>query len=260
MFPYGARMIEFRNLTKSYGGVCAVEGLSLVVESGEVYALLGPNGAGKTTALRCLATLQMPTSGTAFVGDADVRELPLVARARIGFLAASMGLYERLTPVELLEYFGRLHGMEGPALDSRVAELVGLFGITSFASQRCGTLSTGQAQRVSVARALVHDPPALILDEPTMGLDVLSGEVIYRFIERERERGKAIVFSTHQMAEVDLLADRVGVLSCGRLVAEGTPASLIERTGERNLAHAFLALVQGEGENRVVAIPPEEPA
>ena len=260
IFPYGARMIEFQDLTKTYGRLRAVKGLSLRVEPGEVYALLGPNGAGKTTALRCLATLQAPTSGTALVGDADVREQPLVVRARIGFLAASMGLYERLTPVELLQYFGRLHRMEEPALDRRVAELTHVFGITPFASQRCGTLSTGQAQRVSVARALVHDPPALILDEPTMGLDVLSGQVIYRFIEAERARGKAIIFSTHQMAEVELLADRVGVLSGGRLVAEGTPASLIERTGERNLARAFLALVQGDGGGDGEAVPPEEPA
>lgn len=245
MVTYGARMIEFQNLTKTYGRLRAVDNLSLRVEPGEVYALLGPNGAGKTTALRCLATLQMPTSGTAFVGDADVREQPLVVRARIGFLAASMGLYERLTPVELLRYFGRLHGMEEAILQRRVDELVEMFGISEFASQRCGTLSTGQAQRVSVARSLVHDPPALILDEPTMGLDVLSGEVIYRFIEAERERGKAIVFSTHQMAEVELLSDRVGVLSGGRLVAEGTATSLVQSTGERNLARAFLALVKG---------------
>ena len=140
-----------------------------------------------------------------------------------------------------------------------MAELIHVFGITPFVSQRCGTLSTGQAQRVSVARALIHDPPALILDEPTMGLDVLSGEVIYRFIEGERNRGKAILFSTHQMAEVELLADRVGVLSGGRLVAEGTPASLIERTGEPNLARAFLALVQEGGGSVVEAVPPEEP-
>ena len=143
MVTYGARMIEFQDLTKTYGRLRAVEGLSLRVEPGEVYALLGPNGAGKTTALRCLATLQVPTSGTAFVGDADVRKQPLVARARIGFLAASMGLYERLTPVELLQYFGRLHRMEGPALDRRVAQLVQVFGIAPFVSQRCGTLSTG---------------------------------------------------------------------------------------------------------------------
>lgn len=243
-FTYGAAMIEFQNLTKVYGRLRAVDGLSLRVEPGEVYALLGPNGAGKTTALRCLATLIGPTDGTASVGGADVRERPLEVRKRIGFLAASMGLYERLTPVELLTYFGRLHGVEERTLERRVSELVDIFGIAEFSNQRCGTLSTGQGQRVSVARALVHDPPALILDEPTMGLDVLSGEVIYRFIEGERERGKAILFSTHQMAEVELLADRMGVLNAGRLVAEGTPASLIEQTGEPSLARAFLSLVE----------------
>jgi len=206
--------------------------------------LLGPNGAGKTTALRCLASLLAPTAGTASVGGADVVHRPLDVRRRIGFLAASMGLYERLTPVELLTFFGRLHGVETQALERRVAELVEIFGIADFSNQRCGTLSTGQGQRVSVARALVHDPPALILDEPTMGLDVFSGEVIYRFIEDERARGKAILFSTHQMAEVELLADRIGVLSAGRLVAEGTPASLLEKTGQTSLARAFLSLVE----------------
>ncbi len=226
-------MIEFQGLTKAYGRLKAVDGLSLRVEPGEVYALLGPNGAGKTTALRCLASLLVPTGGTASVGGADVVHLPLEVRKRIGFLAASMGLYERLTPVELLTYFGRLHGVDEAALERRVSQLVEIFGIADFSNQRCGTLSTGQGQWVSVARALIHDPPALILDEPTMGLDVLSGEVIYRFIEDERERGKAILFSTHQMAEVELLADRIGVLSAGRLVAEGTPASLIEQTGRR---------------------------
>ena len=237
-------MIEFQSLTKAYGRVKAVDGLSLRVEPGEVYALLGPNGAGKTTALRCLATLLGPTAGTASVDGADVIDRPLDVRKRIGFLAASMGLYERLTPVELLSYFGRLHAVEEGPLQRRVSELVDVFGIADFSNQRCGTLSTGQGQRVSVARALVHDPPALILDEPTMGLDVLSGEVIYRFIESERERGKAILFSTHQMAEVELLADRMGVLSAGRLVAEGTPAALIQETGEPSLARAFLSLVE----------------
>ena len=238
-------MILFDQLTKKYGDLVAVDDLSLEVASGEVYALLGPNGAGKTTALRCLATLLEPTSGTARVGDADVRTDPLLVRSRIGFLAASMGLYERLTARELVSYFGFLHGLDGEHLEERVDEVVGMLGIGGFQHRYCGRLSTGQRQRVSIARALVHDPPALILDEPTLGLDVISGETIYQFIREERDRGKAIVFSTHHMAEVELLADRVGVLAGGRLVAEGPSESLIARTGAPNLAVAFLRLVEG---------------
>lgn len=238
-------MIRFDGLTKRYGSLTAVDDLTLEVRPGEVYALLGPNGAGKTTALRCLATLLEPTAGTVRVDGRDVRAEPLAVRGRIGFLAASMGLYERLTPRELVAYFGRLHGLAGSALRNRVDDAVATFGLGEFEERHCGKLSTGQRQRVSIARALIHDPPALVLDEPTMGLDVLSGQTIYAFIARERERGKAILFSTHQMAEVELLADRIGVLSRGRLVAEGTSDELLGITGEDNLTRAFLALVRG---------------
>ena len=223
----------------------ALKSLTLEVAPGEVYAMLGPNGAGKTTALRCLATLLEPTSGTASVEGIDIREKPLEVRKRIGFLAASMGLYERLSARELISYFGKLHGLEGAKLKARVDDMVETFGISEFQNRWCGRLSTGQRQRVSIARSIVHDPPALILDEPTLGLDVLSGETIYRFIRSERERGKAIIFSTHQMAEVELLADRVGVLARGELVAEGTVEHLLEITQTSNLARAFLQLVGG---------------
>jgi len=244
-------MIVLEGLTKHYGDLEALSDLSLKVRSGEIYALLGPNGAGKTTALRCLATLLKPTSGTASVGGADVQRNPLRVRSRIGFLASSMGLYERLSARELVTYFGRLQGMDEMGLKRRVDELAELFGLDDFRGRYCGRLSTGQRQRVALARAIVHDPPALILDEPTLGLDVLSGETIYRFMAEEKSRGKAILFSTHQMAEVELLADRVGVLSRGRLVAEGTVEELVRRTGARNLARAFLSLVE-EGGHRPV--------
>jgi sodium transport system ATP-binding protein len=237
-------MIVFQHLTKRYGHLTAVHDLSLTVRPGEVYALLGPNGAGKTTALRCLATLLDATSGTASVAGFDAAGSPLEVRRNIGFLAASMGLYERLTARELVAYFADLHGLKGPERDARVDETVRTFGIEAFADRYCGKLSTGQRQRVSIARSIVHDPPALILDEPTLGLDVLSGEAIYAFIREERSRGKAILFSTHQMAEVELLADRVGVLARGRLVGEGTLDELLARTGEPNLTRAFLRLVE----------------
>lgn len=238
-------MIRFSRLTKSYGPLTAVREVSLEVRPGEVYALLGPNGAGKTTALRCLATLLRPSAGTASVAGVDVTADPVGARRNLAFLAASMGLYERLSARELITYFGRLHGIDDERLVGRVEDLVDLFGIRGFADRLCGRLSTGQRQRVSLARALVHDPPALILDEPTLGLDILSGRTIYDFIARERAAGKAILFSTHQMEEVELLADRVGVLGGGVLVAEGTAEELLQRTGAPNLARAFLTLVAG---------------
>lgn len=235
-------MIEFSGLTRRYGDFLAVADLSLSVQPGEVYALLGANGAGKTTALRCLATLLRPTAGSTSVDGFDSARQPLEVRRRLGFLAASMGLYERLTPRELLDYFGALQGMPTSARQPRVEHLVDLFDLAPFADRLCGTLSTGQRQRVSIARAIVHDPPALVLDEPTLGLDVLSGESIYQFVTQARADGKAVIFSTHQMSEVELLADRVGVVSGGRLVAEGTVADLLQATGESSLARAFIAL------------------
>jgi len=236
-------VIELRGLARRYGSLEALRGISLTVSAGEVYALLGPNGAGKTTALRCLAGLLRPSGGTATVAGADVRTDPLEVRRRIGFLSASMGLYERLTPREVVRYFGQLHGMDGAAVEARVEALVTAFALDSFADRLCGRLSTGQRQRVSLARTVVHDPPALILDEPTLGLDILSGQAIHTFVRAERERGKALLFSTHHMEEVELLADRVGILSDGHLVAEGTVAQLLAATGESSLARAFLALV-----------------
>jgi sodium transport system ATP-binding protein len=236
-------MIRFSSLSKRYGPLEAVSELTLEVRPGEVYALLGPNGAGKTTALRCLATLLKPTSGSAAVAGVDVTRDPLGARARIAFLSSSMGLYQRLSSRELIAYFGRLHGLEGDRLARRLDEMVELFALGDFAERLCGKLSTGQRQRVSLARALVHDPPVLILDEPTLGLDVLSGQTIHDFIMAERARGKTILLSTHQMEEVDLLADRVGILRRGALVAEGAPAEIVRGLGAPNLARAFLALM-----------------
>lgn len=238
-------MIVLNRLAKQYGEVRAVEEVSLTVMPGEIYALLGANGAGKTTALRCIATLLRPSAGSASVDGFDSVREPLEVRRRLGFLAASMGLYERLTPRELLRYFGGLHGMSDDAMHSRVEELVELLGLTAFADRLCGGLSTGQRQRVSIARAIVQDPPALVLDEPTLGLDLISGETIYRFVEESRRRGRAIIFSTHQMAEVELLADRVGIIASGRLIAEGTVREIIDRGGGDSLSRSFIALVTG---------------
>jgi sodium transport system ATP-binding protein len=237
-------MILFDGLSKRYGDLTAVADLSLRVERGQIYALLGANGAGKTTALRCLATLLKPTEGAASVDGFDSAKQPLEVRRRLGFLAASMGLYERLTARELLLYFADLQGLQGRTRDERVDELIELFQISDFANRYCGKLSTGQRQRVSIARAIVHDPPALVLDEPTLGLDVLSGESIHQFIAGARDRGRAVLFSTHQMSEVELLADRVGIIAGGRLVAEGSIVDILRLSGEDNLARAFVSIVR----------------
>ena len=237
-------MIVFDRLSKSYGELHAVRERSLEVRPGEVYALLGANGAGKTTALRCLATLLEPTGGTATVAGFDIRRSPLDVRRNLGFLAASMGLYQRLTARELLAYFAGLQGIPETQRERSVAEAIDLFEIGPFADRLCGKLSTGQRQRVSIARAILHDPPALVLDEPTLGLDLLSGDAIYRFIEGARGRGRAVLFSTHQRSEVELLADRVGIIAGGRLAAEGTIDDILATSGESNLARAFLHIVR----------------
>ena len=237
-------MIKFDRLGKDYGDFTAVQELSLEVRPKEIYALLGANGAGKTTALRCLATLLSPTRGTAVIDGCDIREDPCKARGRLGFLSAAMGLYERLTPRELLTYFARLQGMDEKAVRSCVNDHIELFEIDSFQNRLCGRLSTGQKQRVSIARSVLHDPPALVLDEPTIGLDVLSGRAVYAFMHTARMRGRAVLFSTHKMDEVELLANRVGILAAGRLVAEGTVEEVVAQSGQKNLARAFLSIVE----------------
>lgn len=238
-------MIAFSNLTKAYGDRVAVRDLTLRVRPGEIYVLLGANGAGKTTALRCLATLLAPTDGTALVAGHDVRTESQEVRSKLGFLSASMGLYERLSAREVLEYFAGLQGLSREETRTRVDELIDIFDIGEFKDRYCGRLSTGQRQRVSIARAVIHDPPAIVMDEPTFGLDVLSGRTIYAFMHNARMRNCAVLFSTHQIDEVELLADRVGVLYAGRLLIEGTVDELLERTGQRSLARAFLSLVEG---------------
>ena len=226
------------------GRVEAVREVELHCRRGEIYGLLGPNGAGKTTTLRMLSTILAPTSGTAEIDGVDVVEDPLEARRRIGFLSTSTGLYPRLTARETLRYFGKLHGIgEGP-LEAPVEELVEAFDMGAFADGRCEAFSTGQKQKVSIARAVLHDPPVLILDEPTTGLDILASSAMIDFIESSRARGTCILFSTHIMSEAERLCDRIGVIYGGRLLAEGTLAELQERTGEAWLDGVFKALVR----------------
>ncbi len=228
------------HLVKRFPGVAAVDDVSLEVGSGEVVGLLGPNGAGKTTTLRMLAGILTPDRGRVTICGIDLGADPLAARQRLGFLSGDTQLYQRLTPVEVLRYFGRLYGMRGAGLESRIRHLVDALDMGPFATRPCGTLSSGQKQRANIARAFLHGPDLLILDEPTTALDVISGQFIVEAIRRERAAGRAVLFSTHIMGEAEYLCDRIYLLHAGRIVDAGPLADLLERSGQTNLTDAFL--------------------
>jgi sodium transport system ATP-binding protein len=242
-------MIEARQLVKRFhdkkrGDVCAVNGVSFSCRPGEVYGLLGANGAGKTTALRILATILAPTEGTAVVAGFDVAKDPQSVRARVGFLSAATALYGRLSAQEMVEYFGRLHGLDEPTLRLRIDQIFTRLEMNGFRDRRCDRLSTGIRQKVSIARTLVHDPPVMIFDEPTVGLDVMAARTIVTFIRECRENGKTVVFSTHVMSEVEKLCDRVGIIHRGALLAEGTLSELRARYGIQDLEELFVKVIE----------------
>jgi sodium transport system ATP-binding protein len=225
------------------GPITAASEVSFACRPAEVFGLLGTNGAGKSTTLRMLSTVLRPTAGTALVAGRDIVREPLAVRRAIGFLSGNTGLYARLTPRETLRYFGRLHGMPPERLEARIEEVLDLLEIRAHADVRCERLSTGTRQKTSIARAILHDPPVLILDEPTLGLDILVASAMVRFIAERRERGKCIIFSTHILSEAEKLCDRLAVIHGGRVRAVGTLEELRARTGKRFLEDVFLALV-----------------
>jgi sodium transport system ATP-binding protein len=234
-------------LVKWFGPVAAVDGVSLTVSAGEVVGLLGPNGAGKTTTLRMLAGILTPDSGAVRVGGVDIHDQPLDAKRRLGFLSGDTQLYQRLTTREVLRYFGRLYGMADARVDARSARLVEELEMKEFADRPCGTLSSGQKQRANIARAFLHEPVLLVLDEPTVALDVISGQFIVESIRRQREAGRAVLFSTHIMSEAEYLCDRILLLHRGRIIDEGPLADLLARSGCGNLTDAFLRRVGRDG-------------
>jgi sodium transport system ATP-binding protein len=237
-------------LVKRFGPVAAVDGVSLTVSAGEVVGLLGPNGAGKTTTLRMLAGILTPDAGCVCVGGLDIHDRPLDAKRRLGFLSGDTQLYQRLTTREVLRYFGRLYGMADPLIEARTAQLVEELEMGEFANRPCGTLSSGQKQRANIARAFLHGPELLILDEPTVALDVISGQFIVESIRRERDAGRAVLFSTHIMSEAEYLCDRILLLHRGRIIDEGVLDDLLARSGCRNLTDAFLLRVGREANRR----------
>jgi len=251
-------VIAAEGLTRVYGSVRAVTEVSFAVEPGEVVGLLGPNGAGKTTTLRMLAGLLRPTSGRARIAGFDAQEQAREAHAALGFVSASAALFPRLDPREFLEYAGRLHDLPAATLAARVREALARFEIEPFAHLRCGALSTGQRQRVALARASLHDPPALILDEPSSGLDVLGAQAVVDFVRDASARRKAVLLSTHDMAEAEYLCQRIVIVARGKIVATGTAAELKAASGKDKLAEVFLHYVR-EPESALAAAPATEP-
>jgi sodium transport system ATP-binding protein len=241
--------VEVKDLRKTFfdakrGEFLAVDGISFNCSQGEIVGLLGPNGAGKTTTLRMIATILRPDEGTAKINGFDINTDPQGVRKNLGFLSSETGLYERLTPREILNYFGQLSDYPPDKLNQRIEDLIKLFEMGEFADTRCERLSTGMKQKVSIARAIVHDPPVMALDEPTSGLDIITSQNTYQFIRDSKAQGKCIIFSTHIMSEAEKLCDRIGIIHRGKLFAMGTLEELRELTGAHYLEDIFLAIVK----------------
>ncbi|MBI5034976.1 MAG: ATP-binding cassette domain-containing protein [Chloroflexi bacterium] len=239
-------MIQVKNLCKSFGKIHAVDDVSFSVPDGKIVGLLGPNGAGKTTTLRMLYTLLKPDNGTAFVDGFDIRTQPLQVQQQIGVLPDARGLYPRLTSRENIRYYGRLHGLNGAALEQQIDALVKLLDLQEIANRRTDGFSTGERLKVAIARSIVHDPKNVLLDEPTSGLDVMSTRAMRKVVRRLRDDGKCILFTSHVMQEVTALCERIIVIARGKIVAEGTMEELKTQTGQANLEDAFVAAIGTE--------------
>ncbi len=246
----GSLMISVVELSKhfSVGGrqIIAVDHLSFHVEAGEVYGLLGPNGAGKTTTLWMVLGVLPPTSGYAEVDGFRSTDVPDAVKARIGLVSASAGVYPWLTPRETLLFFADLYGVRPSDAEAELGRISQMLGLGEFLDQRCSTLSTGQKQRVNLARALIHDPQIMLLDEPTRGLDVLGSKVIFDYVRHLRDVGKAVIVCTHRLDEAQRLCDRFGLMHKGRMIHEGSLAELQRLTGRSSLTEMFLHLVEAD--------------
>ena len=241
-------MIHVENLTKSFrdlrrGQIMAVDHVSFDVKPGEVFGLLGPNGAGKTTTMRILCTVLKPTGGIAQLAGYDVVTQASQVRQNIGFLSASTAIYDRMTAWEMVEFFGKLYGMTDEHLRERMESVFATLQMNDFRDVLGAKMSTGMRQKVSIGRAIVHDPPVMIFDEPTLGLDVLVARAVLQNIERLHDQGKCILYSTHIMREVEKLCNRVAIVSKGRIQAAGTLEELRDRYGQQDLEELFFQLV-----------------
>ncbi len=239
-------MIQVQGLSKSFGRVKAVQNVSFSASNGQITGLLGPNGAGKSTTLRMLYTLLKPDQGTAHIDGFDISTSPLDVQARIGVLSDAQGLYPRLTARENIRYFGQLHGWNGTALEERIDQLLTMLEMQSIADRRTEGFSTGERLKVAIARAVVHDPVNVLLDEPTNGLDVQSTRAMREFILSLKEQGKCILLTSHIMQEVAALCDQIVIISSGSVSAQGTSSELLHRTGQDNLEDAFIDIIGTE--------------
>ena len=244
-------MIQVKHLAKVFhdkkrGKVTAVNDVSFHCQKGQIFGLLGPNGAGKTTTLRILATMMKPTAGEVRVNGFHVVRTAHLVRKSIGFLSGETGLYDRFTPRETVSFFGKIYGLTNQEIDKRMVHIFRILGIEPFQDVRVDKLSTGMKQKLSIARAIIHDPPILILDEPTVGLDVITARVVLEYIREFKEQGKCIIFSTHQMHEAEKLCDKIAVIHLGRLLSSGTLAELKRRFPVGDMEEIFFTLIGKE--------------
>jgi len=241
-------MIEVQNLRKTFGEIKAVDGVSFTARDGEITGLLGPNGAGKTTTLRMLYTLMRPDAGEVLIDGIRAASDPLAARKRLGVLPDARGLYKRLSARENIDYFARLQGVLPADAERRRESLIEVLEMGDFADRPAEGFSQGQRVKTAIARALIHDPKNVILDEPTNGLDVMATRRMRRFMLDLRAQGRCVLFSSHIMQEVAQLCDRIVVIASGRVVADESPEALRKETGETNLEDAFVKIIgSGEG-------------
>ena len=241
-------MIRVENLTKTFEtdttDFIAVDNLSFQVNPGEVYGLLGPNGAGKTTTMRMVLGLMQPTGGFAEVEGFRSSDSPDEVKRRIGFVSATAGIYQWLSVREMLGFFCEMYGLRGSEVEPRVDHVADLLDCRPFLDQRCANLSTGQRQRVNLARAIVHDPPTMLLDEPTLGLDVVASQVVFDYIRLAQDLRKSIILCTHRLEQAERVCNRFGLLHQGKLVHEGSLQDLQNQTSQQNLVDMFLQMIK----------------
>lgn len=251
-------MIEVNNLTKTFklsrqqrkkmhaatGIIKAVDGINFQCQPGRIFSLLGPNGAGKTTTLRMIATILQPTGGNIKVGGYEVASEGKQVRSKIGFLTGTTGLYDRLTPDEMVSYFGKLNNMEHEKLQKRKSELFSMLDIKSFATKKIGELSSGMRQKVSIARTMIHDPEVIVFDEPTAGLDVITANSIIDMIQQCKEDNKTVIFSSHIMSEVDLLCDDLAIIHKGRILFNDQMDVFRKQMKTESLTKEFIRVVE----------------